>query len=98
MYTSRLRRHSVVDNNYRKRRVPVEQFRHDALVVRRKMLDDDEDILNVLRQMAEESLKSLQASGRGAETDDAGDIPGCIHERHVVFLREEIIISHDISH
>jgi hypothetical protein len=67
-------------------------------MVWRKVLDNDEDIMNVLRQMTEESLKSLQSSGGRTEADDPGDIPGRIYERHVFVLREEIIVSRSIGH
>ena len=52
--------------------VLAEDFGHETLVVRRKVLDDDNGQAAVFRHPAEEFLQGLKAAGRGAKGNDIG--------------------------
>ena len=48
----------------------AEELVHQALEVRRQVLDDDERHPGVLRQVVEEALERLEPAGGGADAHD----------------------------
>ena len=67
-----LDQHAVLDELDRQLGVAPEQLVHQALEVRRQVLDDDERHLGVGREVVEEVLERFESAGGGADADHEG--------------------------
>jgi len=71
-----LHRHVVLGQPHRHRRAPRQQLVHEALEIRRQMLQDDEGHAGVGRQVAEQPFERLEAARRCADADDVEFLRG----------------------
>ena len=65
-----LDRHAVFDEMDRERRMARQQLVHEALEVRRQVLNDHERHAGVLRQVIEEAHERIEPARRRADADD----------------------------
>ena len=80
----RLDQHAVLDEVDRQLGVPREELVHQALEVRRQVLDDHERHAGVLRHVVEEALERFEPAGGSA---DADDVLGRLGSREPSLLR-----------